>query len=150
MPAQRWMDEILISIVSDSLVGNERNKSLHLYNTFNSFKSLCYCTADKVQQNTFAKHNIKLAWSGRHLPCSALCCVQHYSWKPGVCSSSSNLTERQIFMSFCSVDFHTLTLQLPIQTPNSVVPELQVFVSSLQISAKQAHPGWFRHFPCPG
>ena len=30
-----------------------------------------------------------------------------------------------------SVDFHTLTLQLPIQTQNSVAPELQVFVSSL-------------------
>ena len=26
-----------------------------------------------------------------------------------------------------SVDFHTLTLQLPIQTQNNVVPELQVF-----------------------
>ena len=43
--------------------------------------------------------------------------------------------------SFSSVDFHTLTLQLPIQTPNSVAPELQAFVSSLAISAKQAHPG---------
>ena len=42
--------------------------------------------------------------------------------------------------SLCSVDFHTLTLQLPIQTPHSVVPELQVFVSSLKISAKRAHP----------
>ena len=42
--------------------------------------------------------------------------------------------------SFCSVDFHTLTLQLPIQTQNSVAPELQVFVSSLETSAKRAHP----------
>ena len=42
--------------------------------------------------------------------------------------------------SLCSVDFHTLTLQLPIQTPHSVAPELQVFVSSLNISAKRAHP----------
>ena len=39
-----------------------------------------------------------------------------------------------------SVDFHTLTLQLPIQTQNSVVPELQAFVSSLPISVKQAYP----------
>ena len=28
--------------------------------------------------------------------------------------------------SLCSVDFHTLTLQLPIQTLHSVAPELQV------------------------
>ena len=34
--------------------------------------------------------------------------------------------------SLCSVDFHTLTLQLPIQTQNPVAPELQVFVSSLE------------------
>ena len=31
-------------------------------------------------------------------------------------------------------------MQLPIQTQNYVVPELQVFVSSLQISTKRAHP----------
>ena len=51
-----------------------------------------------------------------------------------------NFSERQILWSLCSVDFHTLTLQLPIQTPHSVAPELQVFVSSLKISAKRAHP----------
>ena len=45
--------------------------------------------------------------------------------------------EFRILCSLSSVDFHTLTLQLPIQTQNSVVPELQV---SLEISAKQAHP----------
>ena len=43
-----------------------------------------------------------------------------------------NLSERQILWSLCSVDFHTLTLQLPIQTLQSVAPELQVFVSSLE------------------
>ena len=59
---------------------------------------------------------------------------------PGVCSFGSNFTERQILWSLSSVDFHTLTLQLPIQIQNSVVPELHVFVSSLQISAKRAHP----------
>ena len=59
---------------------------------------------------------------------------------PGVCSFCWNFTERQILWSLCSVDFHTLTLQLPIQTPHSVAPELQVFVSSLKISAKRAHP----------
>ena len=64
---------------------------------------------------------------------------------PEVCSFRSNFTERQVLWSFSSVDFHTLTLQLPIQTPNSVVPELQVFVSSLQISAKRAHPSICQH-----
>ena len=47
-------------------------------------------------------------------------------------------------------DFHTFTLQLPIQ--NSVVSELQVFVYTLEISAKRAHPRslseyQFRLFP---
>ena len=72
---------------------------------------------------------------------------------PGVCSFCWNFTEGQILWSLCSVDFHTLTLQLPIQTPHSVVPELQVFVSSLKISAKRAHPGisFLRHlFPLKG
>ena len=59
---------------------------------------------------------------------------------PGVCLFCWNFSEWQILWSLCSVDFHTLTLQLPIQTPHSVAPELQVFVSSLKISAKQAHP----------
>ena len=58
----------------------------------------------------------------------------------GVCSFCWNFSERQILWSLCSVDFHTLTLQLPIQTPHSVAPELQVSVSSLNISAKRAHP----------
>ena len=48
--------------------------------------------------------------------------------------------EFHILWSLSSVDFHTLTLQLPIQTQNSVAPELQAFVSSLAISAKRAHP----------
>ena len=59
---------------------------------------------------------------------------------PGVCSFCWNFTERQIFWSLCSVDFHTLTLQLPIQTLHSVAPELQVCVSSPKTSAKRAHP----------
>ena len=46
----------------------------------------------------------------------------------------------QILWNLSSVDFHTFTLQLPIQDQNSVAPELQDFVSSLEISAKQAHP----------
>ena len=41
-----------------------------------------------------------------------------------------NLSERRILWSLCLVDFHTLTLQLPIQTLYSVTPE--VFVSSLE------------------
>ena len=48
--------------------------------------------------------------------------------------------EFQILWSLSSVDFHTLTLQLPIQTKISVAPELHVFVSSLEILAKRAHP----------
>ena len=48
--------------------------------------------------------------------------------------------EFHILWSLSSVDFHTLTLQLPIQTPNSVALELQAFVSSLEISAKRAQP----------
>ena len=43
-----------------------------------------------------------------------------------------NFSERQILWSLCSVDFHTLTLQLSIETPHFVEPELQVFVSSLE------------------
>ena len=42
-----------------------------------------------------------------------------------------NVSEHQILWSLCSVDFHTLILQLPIQTLHSVAPEHQVFVSSL-------------------
>ena len=59
-----------------------------------------------------------------------------------MCSFCWNFTERQILWSLCSVDFHTLTLQLPIQTPHSVAPELQVFVSSLRFSVKRAHPSY--------
>ena len=45
---------------------------------------------------------------------------------------TQNFSKRQILWSLCSVDFHSLTLQLPIQTPHFVAPELQVFVSSLE------------------
>ena len=55
---------------------------------------------------------------------------------PSVCSFSSILCKilvsDQILWSLCSVDFHTLTLQLPIQTLHYVAPDLQVFVSSLE------------------
>ena len=43
-----------------------------------------------------------------------------------------NFSERQLLWSLCSVDFHTFTSQLPIQTLHSVAPELPVFVSSLK------------------
>ena len=43
-----------------------------------------------------------------------------------------NFSECQILWSLCSVDFHTFTLHLPIQTLHFVLPELQVFVSSLK------------------
>ena len=61
-----------------------------------------------------------------------------------MCSFRSNLTERQILWSFCLVDFYTLTLQLPIQTANSVAPELQVFVSSLEFQQNEHTPGKVR------
>ena len=54
-----------------------------------------------------------------------------------------------VLRSLSSVEFHTLTLELPIQTQNSVAPELQVFVSSLEISAKRAQPwGSNGNIPC--
>ena len=40
---------------------------------------------------------------------------------------TQNSSEHQILWSLCSVDFHTLTLQLPIQTLHSVVHELLSF-----------------------
>ena len=43
-----------------------------------------------------------------------------------------NFSDRQILRILCSVDFYNFTLQLPIQTPHSVAPELPVFVSSLE------------------
>ena len=45
---------------------------------------------------------------------------------------TQNFSVRQILWSLCSVDFHTLTLQLAIQTQHSVAPKVQVFVSSLE------------------
>ena len=48
--------------------------------------------------------------------------------------------EFQILWNLSLVDFHTLTLQLPIQTENYVAPERQVFVNSLEISKNRAHP----------
>ena len=48
-----------------------------------------------------------------------------------------NFSECQILWSLRSVDFHTLTLQLPIQTSLFGASELQVFVSSLQNSKFQ-------------
>ena len=64
-----------------------------------------------------------------------VCSHSDLSWYQGCARFPdfvNNSCERQILWSLCSVDFQTLTLQLPIQTPHSVAPELQVFVSSLQ------------------
>ena len=41
-----------------------------------------------------------------------------------------NFSECQILWSLCSVVFHALQLKLPIQTPLSVMPKLQVCVLS--------------------
>ena len=70
----------------------------------------------------------------------------YFIWRevvvPGVCSFCWNCTERQILWSLCSVDFHTLTLQLPIQTPHSVAPELPSFCEFTQIFSKTSTPPW--------
>ena len=60
--------------------------------------------------------------------------------KQGYARFSQISPSARYLWSLSSVDIHTLTLQLPIQTQNSVAPELQIFVSSLQISAKRTHP----------
>ena len=55
-----------------------------------------------------------------------------------------NFSEHQILWSLCSVDFHTLTLQLLIETPHSVALNskfLWVHWKTVQISGKRAHPG---------
>ena len=70
---------------------------------------------------------------------SGILCMYWDNW-PGVWSFCWNFTEDQILWSLCLVDFYTLTLQLPIQTIHSVVPQFQVFVSSLKFSVKWAHP----------
>ena len=41
-----------------------------------------------------------------------------------------NVSERQILWSLCLVDFHVLTLILPIQSSLSVAPELSVSLTS--------------------
>ena len=41
-----------------------------------------------------------------------------------------NFSEPQILQSLCSVDFHTFTLQLPIQTLLSEAPKLPVYARS--------------------
>ena len=43
-----------------------------------------------------------------------------------------DFSERQILWSLCSVDFHALTLNLPIHTSLSVSPKLQVSLSSTE------------------
>ena len=61
-----------------------------------------------------------------------------------------NFSERQILWSLCSVDFHTFTLQLLIQTPRSVALALQVLVSShekCQNFSKMSTPQAQRHPP---
>ena len=56
--------------------------------------------------------------------------------------------------SLCSLDFHTFTLQLPIQTLHSVAPELQVFVRAqprgvlVSVNCDCFSPSRFSHFHC--
>ena len=62
--------------------------------------------------------------------------IWHHWWTSQGCARFpqfvQNFSEPQILWSLYSVDCHTLTLQLPIQTLHFVEPELQVFVSSLE------------------
>ena len=48
-----------------------------------------------------------------------------------------NFSECQTLWSLCSVDFHTFTLQLPIQTLNSVAPELHYVLQRYLLRARQ-------------
>ena len=79
-------------------------------------------------------------WKGNKFPlrtiyCAVYSCSYFTFWTTsprilvqfGGMLVSLKFTERQILWSFCSVDFHTLTLQLPIQIQNSVAPELPSF-----------------------
>ena len=54
-----------------------------------------------------------------------------------------NFSERQILWSLCSIVFHALTPELPIQTSLSVAPELPVslvHMKNVQILGKREHP----------
>ena len=87
---------------------------------------------------------------------------KHLSFCPQGCARFpefvQNFSECQILWSLCSVDFHTFTLQLPVQALHSVMPEFQVFVSSLdncQIFSKTSTPhgrgvNQLRQTPPPG
>ena len=101
---------------------------------------LRYSSCEIGRKSNVNTKTLKQTWIKRKLwhIIWKLCTISHYI--QGLCSFCWNFTERQILWSLCSVDFHTLTLQLPIQTPHSVAPELQVFVSSLKFSVKRAHP----------
>ena len=87
-----------------------------------------------------------LAQKGRVNVCTRLWSLQECAITrilgPGCARFGEILLSARILWSLCSVDFHTLTLQLPIQTLYSVAPELQVFVSSLKISANEHTPGF--------
>ena len=61
---------------------------------------------------------------------------------------TQNSSERQILWSLCSVDFHTLTLQLPIQTLHSVAPELPSFCEFTQNFSKTSTPQKTDEFNC--
>ena len=51
-----------------------------------------------------------------------------------------NVSERQILWNLCSVVFHVLTLNLPIQTSLSVALKLPVSLRSVENSGNRAHP----------
>ena len=99
-----------------------------------------FCKKTAKRAHPWKLHKIEKNWTGRAL--------KFYNIDPHTGTSmvnaeisqgcarfpdfTQNFSEHQILWSLCSVDFHTLTLQLPIQTPHSLAPELQVFVSSLE------------------
>ena len=88
-----------------------------------------HCTSDSVGHCTGQKYSMNSYTAPYIDDSSDACCNQGCARFP---EFTQNFSELQILWSLCSVDFHTLTLQLPIQTPHSVAPELQLFVSSLE------------------
>ena len=112
--------------------------------SFTYFNFLILCMWPKVI------NKVKVIHQGqRHIKVKVSTSLQILCSPYSLQAGGLHSTEMLLVLSLCSVDFHTFTLQLPIQTPHSVALELQVFVSSLencQISAKRAHPRGLNSF----
>ena len=130
---------VIIELFADKFVPHIVNKMLHIRNDI-------YATANKLFLLKFAIFFV----------------FTKANEVAGVCSFCWNITERHILWSLCSVDFHTLTLQLPIQTQHSVALELPSFCEFTQNFSKTStsrsvldsvkfscfSPSRFSHFHC--